>query len=227
MSVPILTIPEGAYDLSSYTSTPLQYNRRKSRLLGYLINLTHGSAITLVVLYIIGLFVLKPLLETKTERHYEFLEYFRGKLRDCYLNLVGRVSYIPIVAINKNGKLYADAIVQTDDSYKRAGDAEEADKLSQTQLLKKFKKLNKTLGECISYQVSEIPHYKTTNFAIKDFQNKADIVYFNSNDLFSVDTPVSMPAQTESKSAHRKRNLSTDIKNDIRSIKGLFMSGQA
>lgn len=231
MSVPILTIPEGAYDLSSYTSTPLQYNRRRSRLLAYLIKLTHGSAIALVLVYIIGLFVLKPLLETKTERHYEFLEFFRGKLRDCYLNLVGRVSYIPIVALNKNGKMYADAIIQTDDSFKRPEDASEtSDKLNQTLLLKKLRKLNKILSECTSFQVSEIPHYKITNFSIKDFQNKADIVYFNSNELFSVDTPVTTTnksTKVDPANAHRKKNLSTEIKNDIRSIKGLYMSGQA
>lgn len=250
MSIPILTIPEGAYDISAYTSSPLQYNKRKSRLLTYLIKLTHGSAITLTIVYIIGLFVLKPLLETKAQRHYEFLEFFRGKLRDCYLNLVGRVSYIPIVAINKNdgsGKLYADAITQTDDSYLKqvkgveVNDNDNNDKLGQNGLISKFRKLSNILNDCTSFQVNEMPHYKSTNYAVKDLQNKTDLVYFNSNELFSVNVPTNVaPSKSTSNSTKaktttndtstnqptRKKNLSTEIKHEIRSMKGLYMSGQ-
>lgn len=210
MSVPILTIPEAAYDITAYTANPHRYNQRSS-LLVYLVRLTHGSAFTLTLLYIVGYFVIKPLLQTKADRHYEFLEFFRGKLREAFLKVVGRVSYVPVVAINRNGKLYADAVVQTNH------DLPDTDKLNQGQLVSKLLKLNKVLNECTSYCKSEIPHYDLTSFVLKDFQNKADMVYFNSTDLFSKLGDAGI----------RKRNLATDIKNDLRSIKGLYMSGQA
>mmetsp|Transcript_7513 Transcript_7513/g.9491 ORF Transcript_7513/g.9491 Transcript_7513/m.9491 type:complete len:239 (+) Transcript_7513:30-746(+) len=234
--VPVLTIPESAYDPSTYTLSPHQYSGRKSKLLAYLIKLTHGSAITLSLAYIIGLFVLKPLMETTANRRYELLEQFRGKLRDCYLNLIGRVNYIPIVAINKNdgsGKLYADAICQTNDSYldstsyKTISEQEEElnknDKLFQDRLTTRLTRLATVLKNCEAYRSEEIPSYKTVNFALKDFQDKADLTYFNSNELF---TATADNTDSPNGSAPRKRNLAVDTKNEIRSIKGLFMSGQ-
>ena len=234
--VPILTIPESAYDPSTYTLSPHQYNGRKSKLFAYLIRLTHGSAITLTLAYIIGLFVLKPLLETTASRRYDLLEQFRGKLRDCYLNLIGRVSHIPIVAINKNdgsGKLYADAVCQTTDSYldstsyKSINEQEEElnkkDKLFQGRLTTRLTRLSEVLKNCEAYRSEEIPSYKTVNFALKDLQNKADLTYFDSNELF---TATANNTDSSNESAPRKRNVAVDTKNEIRSIKGLFMSGQ-
>lgn len=232
--VPILTIPESAYDPSTYTLSPHKYGGRKSKLLAYLIRLTHGSAIALTLAYIIGLFVLKPLLATTASRRFELLEQFRSKLRDCYLNLIGRVSYIPIVAINKNdgsGKLYADAICQTTDSYldatsyKSIREEEEElnrnDKLYQGRMTERLTRLADILKNCDAYQLEDIPHYRTVNFALKDFQNKADLTYFNSNDLFTIKGD-----NSNSTSGLRNRNLAVDAKNEIRSIKGLYMSGQ-
>lgn len=236
--VPLLTIPEAAYDPSAYTSSPQQYNRRRSRLIAYLVKLTHGSAIALTAIYIIGIFVLKPLLETTANRRYELLEQFRSKLRDCYLNLIGRVNYIPIVAINKNdgsGKLYADAICQTTDSYldssrrktfvEEEEELEKTDKLYQGRLISRLSRLSEILKNCAAYQVDDIPSYKTTSFALKDFQDKADLIYFNSNELFTVQ-PEDKDASLVKLTTPKKRNLAVDAKNEIRSIKGLYMSGQ-
>ncbi|ODV82245.1 uncharacterized protein CANTADRAFT_24843 [Suhomyces tanzawaensis NRRL Y-17324] len=227
--IPLLTIPEAAYDPSSYSKRSSRGG--KSQLVAYLIKLTNGSAIGLTVAYIIGLLILKPLLETTASRRLEVLEMFRGRLRDCYLNLVGRVSYIPIVGINKNngdGKLYADAIVQTDDSYidrtriKTAQDKEEelehSDKLKLGRLVTKITKLSEALARCHAYLTTEISHYRTTNYALKEFQNRSDLVYFNSSELFS-------DVKSEDTKT-RKRNIAVDTKNEIRQIKGLFMSGQ-
>lgn len=235
--VPILTIPESAYDPTTYTLSPHQYSGRKSKLLAYLIRLTHGSAITLTLAYMIGLFVLKPLLKTTASRRYELLEQFRSKLRDCYLNLIGRVSYIPIVAINKNdgsGKLYADAICQTTDSYmdstryKSIDEKDEElnrnDKLFQGRLTTRLARLCEVLKNCEAYHSEEIPSYKTVNFALKDFQNKADLTYFNSNELFTTSAE-NTDSSRGTPSAPRKRNVAVDTKNEIRSIKGLYMSG--
>lgn len=229
-SIPMLTIPEGAYEPSAYR----QGKATPSRILQYLLKLTNGSAILLVVAYILGLAVLKPMLETGAGRRLELLEMFRGRLRDCYLNLVGRVSHIPVVAINKNGKLYADAIVQTDDSYldsSRYKSAEEReqelankDKLLQLGLVNKLKSLSASLNKCHPNLISEIPHYKTTNNVLKGLQARSDVV-FSASDIFNVEKDKDVNDKAEKK-VERKKNIAVDTKNEIRSIKGLFMSGQ-
>ncbi|KAK6457312.1 uncharacterized protein RJT20DRAFT_127528 [Scheffersomyces xylosifermentans] len=245
MSIPLLTIPEVAYDPRSYSVVA---SKRKSRLLTYLIKLTHGSAIALVAAYLIGFFLVKPLLETKASRRLDLLELYRGKLRDCYLNLIGRVSYIPIVAKKKNndGKLCSDAVIQTDDSWleknrlrTKTEEAEEElakDKLYQNRIVKKLNKLCDKLNECSSYSTDRLSYYKSTNFSMKDLQNKADLKYFNYNELFSVEVPIPEEvdsAQKDSKKVNftkptvRKKNIAVETQNEIRSIKGLFMSGQA
>ncbi|ABN66132.2 predicted protein [Scheffersomyces stipitis CBS 6054] len=227
--IPILTIPEGAYNPNAYTLSPAS---RQSRIVVYLIKLTHGSAVALVLAYAVGFFVLKPLLETNAVRRLELLELFRGKLRDCYLNLIGRVSYIPIVAKKKNndGKLYADAVIQTDDSFldknrhrNKAEEEEEElakDKLYQNRMVKKLNKLSEKLNECIPYSTEKLSYYKSTNFSIKDFQNKADLKYFNYSEFISTEIPA------EGDKPARKKNIAVETQNEIRSIKGLYMSGQ-
>lgn len=217
MAVPILTIPEGAFDPSAYTSSPHSYNRRKSRIIQYLLKLTHGSATALIIAYVIGLFVLKPLMELMASRRLEILEKSRGKLRDLYLNIIGRVNYIPIVAISKNdgsGKLYADAVCQTDDSKE-----DESGSLGMDEVLQKLRKLGASLKECQSYQVSEMPHYKVVDFALKDLQQKTDMTFFNQRELFS--------GKVTTGTKTRQRNLAQEVRNEIRGIKGMYMSGQA
>ncbi|KAG7662311.1 uncharacterized protein J8A68_004205 [[Candida] subhashii] len=229
-SVPILTIPETSYDPSIYS---LKTKRGKSQLLIYLIKLTHGSGITLIIAYVLGLFVLKPLLETNATRRLEVLELVRGKVRDLYLNLIGRVSYIPIVGIKRPGsnKLYADAVVQTDDSLldrmriidKNDPSKDDEDKLGQGRLYNKLKQLSTRLtNDCRGYDSMEMHSYKSVNYAIRDLQSKADMIYFNSNDLFVPDT-----AMLAFDNKLPKRNLAVEARNEIRSIKGLYMSGQA
>lgn len=226
MAVPVLTIPEGAFDPAGYTNGP---KRRRSRLLAYLIRLTNGSAGLLTVIYLLGYFVIKPLLETKASRRLELLEKCRFKLRDVYLSLIDKVSYIPIVAVNKNGKLCADAVVQTEDtSFTKEREQarrikEENDVLGQTRLASSLSKLSRRLTECTAFLVLEMPHYKIVDAQVKEFQSKADLVYFNSNDLFSVQGAV----DTSANGIVRRKNLALEARNEIRSIKGLYMSGQA
>lgn len=213
--VPKLTIPETSYDASIYT-TP----HRRSSLLIYLIRLTNGSSFLLIVAYIVGYFVIKPLLETKNERRLEILEKYRHKIRDTYLSLIGLVDYIPIVGIKKDKKVVVDTIIQTDESYLRKTvelNNEEKlellnkeDKLSQKKLSEKLTKLSEVLNTCSSYSTKEMPHYKTVREDLKLFQHDIDTKLFNYDTLYS----------------DGKRNLVVDSKNDIRSMKGLYMSGQ-
>lgn len=215
MSVPILTIPESAYEAQAY----LAPQRTKSQLLLYILKLTRSSSIALVVIYLVGYFAVKPVLETGSLRRLEVLGLYRTKLRDLYLNLIGRVSHIPIVSFNRaNGKCYSDSITQTDVSYFGSNDNEDGDKLKQNGILLALTKLSQLLTECDAYLKTSISSYEPANNAIKSFQNQADLKYFNTSEFFNV--------QVEESGKTRTKDVVLETKNEIRGIKGLYMSGQ-
>ncbi|KAK6199485.1 uncharacterized protein RJT21DRAFT_121817 [Scheffersomyces amazonensis] len=255
-SIPMLTIPEGAYDPNGFTSI-----RRKSQLVQYLIRLTNGSSIGLILAYAIGMFVIKPLLETTATRRLQVWESYRKKLMDFYLSLITKVSYIPIVAKKKDNdkRLYNDMVIQTDDSYldksryksekEKNEELEANDKLYQLKLHNRLKKLNVALNNIDTYSVQKLSNFKSASFAIKDFQNKTDLVYFTHSNYFTDDSDTSNSINTntnttkdstntnttkdsdnkdsESKknfSGVRRKNLATETKNEIRSIKGSLMT---
>lgn len=234
MLVPVLTIPELAWDAGAYAAIPVA----KPALLVYLVRLTRGAGLGLLAAYLIGLLVLKPLLEKTAERRLEVLEVYRHKLMNLYLKMIGMVSYIPIVLFDRaNGKRYADAVVQTLDSYldrlakklpdeRLVQELEEheldvTDKVRQNQLVLRMQKLSETLNKCKGYSVLLIPHYLLATMLIKDFQTKADLKLFNLNEFFTVQVP------GDSSLSGRTRDIATETKNEVRSIKGLFMLGQA
>lgn len=211
MSVPILTIPEEAFNPASYTRS----RRNDSSLLRFLIQLTRGSALALVVAYILGLLALRPLMELTSSQRLDFLEECRARLTALYLNAASRVNFIPIVAITKPGrpgKVYADALCQTDDVKENDHKVSPIETLGADTILEKLQKLSAGLAKCTSHTIDEMPHYKLTDLALKDFQSKSDLVYFNQRNLF-VDQD--------------KKNLVHNVRSEIRAIKGMYMSGQA
>lgn len=242
MSVPILTIPESSFDPASYNNlntANITKSKSQSQILLYIIKLTRRSSIGLILFYILGLFIIKPLMELNVTRRKDYLDYIRGKLRDFYLKSITKVQYIPIVAIKnkQTGKLYSDAIIQTDNnnnnnklSTNSTGDDDSDDRLGQNQLYKKLTKLSLLLTEGIrNYSTIELSNYKSINYSIKDLQNKSDLVYFNQNDLFVMDNGGGggvSSIMTTSGNTMKKKDLAVEIKNEIRSIKGLYMSGQ-
>lgn len=245
MSVPILTIPESSFDPASYNNLNTanitkskSKSKSQSQILLYIIKLTRRSSIGLILFYILGLFIIKPLMELNVTRRKDYLDYIRGKLRDFYLKSITKVQYIPIVAIKnkQTGKLYSDAIIQTDNnnnnnksSTNSTGDDDSDDRLGQNQLYKKLTKLSLLLTEGIrNYSTIELSNYKSINYSIKDLQNKSDLVYFNQNDLFVMDNGGGgvSSIMTTSGNTIKKKDLAVETKNEIRSIKGLYMSGQ-
>ena len=109
MSVPILTIPESSFDPASYNNLNTanitkskSKSKSQSQILLYIIKLTRRSSIGLILFYILGLFIIKPLMELNVTRRKDYLDYIRGKLRDFYLKSITKVQYIPIVAIKIN-----------------------------------------------------------------------------------------------------------------------------
>lgn len=245
MSVPILTIPESSFDPASYNNLNTanitnSKSKSQSQILLYIIKLTRRSSIGLILFYILGLFIIKPLMELNVTRRKDYLDYIRGKLRDFYLKSITKVQYIPIVAIKnkQTGKLYSDAIIQTDNnnnnnklSTNSTGGDDSDDRLGQNQLYKKLTKLSLLLTEGIrNYSTIELSNYKSINYSIKDLQNKSDLVYFNQNDLFVMDNGGGgggvSSIMTTSGNTMKKKDLAVETKNEIRSIKGLYMSGQ-
>lgn len=89
MNVPIVSIPEAAYELSS--GTPLQ---RASRTLKYINVLYRCGAIGVSAAYIISL-VLRPMLDTLANRRKEYIEHVRKGLCAAYIRLSHHVKEVP------------------------------------------------------------------------------------------------------------------------------------
>lgn len=217
MSVPRITIPETAFDPAWYN---LDCRRSRSSTLLFLLQLTRGSAIGVVIAYFVGILVIRPLWATAAMQRLDFLEDCRNRLRDLYLNTICRVKVIPTVGFDKNsgsGKVYLDAICQTDDLKADAEKVDPTETLGQTAVADKMSQLNDSLRKITVYLSQNIPHFNVMNFSINDLLQKTDLMYFNQRELFAA------PATTPRKTA----NVAQDVKTNIRSIKGIFMSGKA
>ncbi|KAG7191595.1 uncharacterized protein KQ657_002990 [Scheffersomyces spartinae] len=223
--VSVVTIPETAYNASSYVDV-----RRRSRLLSYFIKLSNRAALTAIGAYLVGWFVIKRLLETKNERTLGLTTHLRAALRDGYLKMIGYVEHIPIVTMNKNGSLCADAVIQTDDSYldrkhQVAKEQRHESTKSLVALKNKLTMLSDTLDkQCQSYLVSEMPLYVIADIAVKNLRKKADSTYFAYDTVFTKPAPDVSAVSNEPK---RPINLVSETKLSIRSIKGMYMSGMA
>lgn len=209
--VQILSIPETAYDSRAYL------NVKSTSLIKYLWTIGKGSSFILVTAYLLGYFILKPLLEVGASRRLEVLDLYRAKLRDLYINLIGRVSHIPIVSFNKNKRQF-DSVTQTTESSFSQSQIPSKDTLGQLALTQSLQKLTALLPSITPYS-TELPHYSLTSASIKDLLSNVDKKYFNTTDFFSVSV------QDKGKTIYR--DIAVDTKNEIRGIKGLFMSGQA
>lgn len=225
MSVPRLTIPESAFNPNDYVTI-----QKKSRLFRYIITLTNGSALFLILVYLVGYLGIKPLLELTTSRRIELLEKYRHRATDVYLRLVSKVDYIPIIGYKEKSKhnVVVDQIIQTtkstfsDDKLsedQKLEALENKDKLSQIKLHHKLTKLNDLMKECTSYLAQEMFHYKVIRDQLKQFQNQVDTKLFDYDELCSVTTNVD--------NVEKRKDLVVDTKSDIRGIKGLYMSGKA
>lgn len=210
MSVPVLTIPESAFDASSYVS-----RRSRSHLLRFLLTLTRLSALALILSYITGHLLIKPLMEKTTEQRLELLETYRTKLRDLYITVMGKVQYIPAIGFDKNGsgKVYADAVCQTTGAAPEQKSSE--DFLAQDAVHEKLQLLLSALARCSGYLVHEMQHHSVIDHALKDLRQKTDMVYFDQHKLFN------------GTDGDQRDNMAQSVKRSIRSIKGMYMSGQA
>lgn len=101
MIVPITTIPESVYELSSKTSI-----QRASRTLRYINTLYRCGAISVGAAYILGV-VLRPMLDTLAKRRKEYIEHVRKGLCAAYIRLSHHVGDLPQVYY-RGDKKYVD-----------------------------------------------------------------------------------------------------------------------
>lgn len=218
MSVPRLTIPESAFDPAAFLS--ILAARRRTSLFQFLLKLTNGSAAFLVLAYVIGLVGLKPLIETTAFRRLDYLEHYRNKLRDLYLNIINRVNHVPIIGLHHDGsgKIYAEAVCQTDLSQANDHKGNKINELGLANLAEKLRDLQSVLSRCLSFSLDQMPHYRLADFALKDFQLKTDMTFFSHKELFTKNFVAD--------GKPRLKHVAQEAKGEIRSIKGLYMSGQ-
>lgn len=57
---------------------------------------------------------------------------------------------------------------------------------------------------------TQLANYKSINYAIKDFQNKSDLVYFNQSELFVLDSNIKSPVV--SGATMRKKDIAVETK---------------
>ncbi|GEQ70394.1 hypothetical protein JCM33374_g4071 [Metschnikowia sp. JCM 33374] len=220
MTVPILTIPESAFNPGAYTTSQ---KARHSGLLRFIVSLCRTSSAALIAAYIVGILVLRPLMATSVAQRTEFLESCRAHLRDLYLKVIRRVEYIPIVSIERARggqprKIYADSVCQTEDLQQRTKAQPDEKTLGQDLVAEKLHGLVETLRQCRGHVTGGVDHVKVVDFSLKDLRQKSDFVYFDQTKLFNDPAPAASKKPT---------NLAREVKQSIRGIKGMFMSGRA
>lgn len=169
--------------------------------LKYITSLLYRSGTGLSILYAILLLVVQPLLEIQFERRNDMATYALDRARQLLRSLG---TELPTVAVKRGDRLYSDASIQTQ---------EEPDKLKITD--KVNDKLVK-LKDCIEHYKDNcvsINEINPVQFQVKKFQSRIDA--YNSVQLFK-----GFERSMAGKSA------GVDMKNDIRTIKGWYLTGQ-
>ncbi|ODQ79087.1 hypothetical protein BABINDRAFT_147876 [Babjeviella inositovora NRRL Y-12698] len=194
---------------------------RVSPLARFIRRVCYGSGYSLVLVYIVANFLVKPLLEEKYALRKDVLRYLRMKLVSYILKLSLEVERVPVVALSRNGKLYNEIATQTDKP-KETGysaymhsyaeeEVEEDDTFKTGRLVKKL--------DYIHAQLVEL-HCQNENT-----QKELHPLHFQMIDLLAhVQSLYTDPHNPKGPRAGRSSAL--DVKQDIRNIKGLYISGQ-
>ncbi|GMF44316.1 hypothetical protein B5S32_g5800 [[Candida] boidinii] len=106
--VPIISFPE---DLKINTVIL----PKKSKTLIFLTKLFYSSGYTLLIIFIISKFLIKPLIKLNYDRRLNYLNHVFKNLNHLYLKISNNLSIIPSISINYNGTLYSDAICSTNE----------------------------------------------------------------------------------------------------------------
>jgi hypothetical protein len=184
--------------------------------LRYITSLLYKSGTGLSLLYLVLLMAIQPLLEVQYDRRNELVSFALSKAI-ALLKLMGKKQSLPTVAIKRGDKHYSDAAVQTLDSepvktvntyVTFADESVESD----NKLNDKLQKLRDCVEHYNKYCIS-LTDLQPTTFQIKTFQGRIDA--YQSAQLF----------KTNDRSISG-RSAAIDIRNEIRTIKGWYLTGQ-
>lgn len=223
MNVQELTFPEEEFIVTKNQLPKVQI----PPALKFITSLLYKSGAGLTIAYFLSIFIIQPLLEIQYERRNEFIAYVLHRARRL-LNTLSLKRNLPVVAIRRGDKLYSDASVQTIDSkeQKKEKELELRNSLKygvtfEDQVDGDVNKKNLIKNELLKLKDSLIDYNKdccSLNeinpfiFQLKKFQGNIE-AYRHAN-IFKTGRHM---AGTSS---------GTAIKNDIRTIKGWYLTGQ-
>lgn len=181
--------------------------------LKYITSLLYGSGAGLSVLHILLIFVVQPLLEVQYERRNELASFILRKAREV-LVLMNKSAKLPPVAIKRGDKYYSDAQVQTEEVNTKKSFVyfeDEVEKERKNKVNDRMVSLRNTLQDYNRYH-AQIDELNPLTFQVKKFQGRID-AYSQANLL-------RIRGQTQNDTT------TNQLKKEIRSIKGLFLTGQ-
>lgn len=180
--------------------------------LKYITSLLYGSGTTLSLVYILLIFIVQPLLKVQYERRNELAAFVLKRARDLLVTL-NKDTKLPPVAIKRGEKYYSDAQVQTDEASTKNSLVYFEDEKPENQniLNERLKSLKLCLQDYNRYH-AQIDELNPLTFQIKKFQGRID-AYSQAN-LLRIRGQASSDTSTN------------QLKQEIRSIKGLFLTGQ-
>ncbi|GMG35249.1 unnamed protein product [Ambrosiozyma monospora] len=109
--IPPISFPEDLPPAAPSSIIPKQH-----KTLVFLIKLLRGSGYSLIAVYVLTTFLIKPLLKLSFDRRLEFSKFVFDRLNQVYQKLGKQIKYIPSVVVNYKGVIYKDSAVSTDDN---------------------------------------------------------------------------------------------------------------
>ncbi|CCH41837.1 Peroxisomal membrane protein PEX17 [Wickerhamomyces ciferrii] len=184
--------------------------------LKFITKLLYGSGTALSITYLLLLFIIQPLLEVQYERRLDFSSDVLSRTRALLEKLNG-FSKLPTVVFKRGDKFYSDAqtqtkTIETKHSLVSFYDEEQTTNGSDDNILNtKLKLLRESLEGYNRYH-SGIDEVNPLKFQIRNFQGRID-AYSQAN-LLRIRGQITGLSSTQ------------QLKQDIRDIKGLFLTGQ-
>lgn len=181
--------------------------------LKYITSLLYGSGTALSFVYILLILIIQPLLEVQYARRNDLAGFVLKRAREILVTL-SKDAKLPPVAIKRGGKFYSDAQIQTDQVNTRTSSVYFEDEKPENEnvLNERLKSLKLALLDYNRYY-AHVDELNPLTFQIKKFQGRID-AYSQANLL-----------RIRGQSMNDQMST-TKLKQEIRSIKGLFLTGQ-
>lgn len=201
--------------------------------LKYITSLLYKSGSGISLVYFLLLLIIQPLLEIQYERRLDFSDNVLQKARKILKLLTDKNKDLPSVCYRIGNRLYSDAQVQTEfNSEEESKDytprkaitfhndiySTETYKTSESKNIINDKlRLLKSTIEDYNKAADDIPEVNATLFQVKKFQGRID--HYSTLQLFK-----NLKQQTPGIS--RFESDAKGLKNEIRTIKGWYLTGQ-